>query len=253
MASPPVASVPASSPLASPNVSRTPFQPVSRGGGEESSSVFDLLDTLADLASALSSSPRTKAAHLTAATAEVAVSEAKVAAPAAPAAPASQAKSKVGMSFDTMNGLVLGGEQRSLRRPRAMSEPWSVDDNYAVMQLAALSTKAHITPLSPMSSLRKASITSSNDDEGADVDGGNSSEMLSQYSSKYNTFGRIGIYTREERAAIIKRFRERRSKRVWKKKIRYHCRKNLAGTLKSDRSPPPLPSLPIYATNFPIV
>jgi len=52
--------------------------------------------------------------------------------------------------------------------------------------------------------------------------------MLDQYASLYNKNGRIGIYTKRERIDIIERFREKRRKRVWKKKIRYHCRKNLA-------------------------
>lgn len=44
----------------------------------------------------------------------------------------------------------------------------------------------------------------------------------------YNKNGRIGIYTPAERAAIIARFNHKRSRRVWNKKIRYNCRKNLA-------------------------
>ena len=52
--------------------------------------------------------------------------------------------------------------------------------------------------------------------------------MLDQYTSLYNKNGRIGIYTKKERIEIIERFREKRRRRVWKKKIRYHCRKNLA-------------------------
>lgn len=52
--------------------------------------------------------------------------------------------------------------------------------------------------------------------------------MLDQYTSLYNKNGRIGIYTKKERSEIIERFREKRRRRVWKKKIRYHCRKNLA-------------------------
>ena len=48
------------------------------------------------------------------------------------------------------------------------------------------------------------------------------------YSTVYNKNGRIGIYTREERQSIISRFQDKRRNRVWKKKIRYHCRKNLA-------------------------
>ena len=44
----------------------------------------------------------------------------------------------------------------------------------------------------------------------------------------YNKNGRIGIYTPAERAAIIARFQSKRTRRVWNKKIRYNCRKNLA-------------------------
>jgi hypothetical protein len=44
----------------------------------------------------------------------------------------------------------------------------------------------------------------------------------------YNQGGRIGIYTPAERAAIISRFNGKRERRVWNKKIRYNCRKNLA-------------------------
>lgn len=51
---------------------------------------------------------------------------------------------------------------------------------------------------------------------------------LSKYKHVYNKNGRIGIYTPSERAAIISRFQGKRSRRVWNKKIRYNCRKNLA-------------------------
>ena len=44
----------------------------------------------------------------------------------------------------------------------------------------------------------------------------------------YNKNGRIGIYTPAERAAIIHKFNAKRARRVWNKKIRYNCRKNLA-------------------------
>ena len=44
----------------------------------------------------------------------------------------------------------------------------------------------------------------------------------------YNKNGRIGIYTPAERSAIIAKFHGKRSRRVWNKKIRYGCRKDLA-------------------------
>ena len=39
---------------------------------------------------------------------------------------------------------------------------------------------------------------------------------------------RIGIYTREQRKARILKFHAKRRSRVWKKKIKYNCRKKLA-------------------------
>lgn len=44
----------------------------------------------------------------------------------------------------------------------------------------------------------------------------------------YNQNGRIGIYTPSERAAIIARYNDKRTRRNWNKKIRYNCRKSLA-------------------------
>mmetsp|Transcript_5098 Transcript_5098/g.9677 ORF Transcript_5098/g.9677 Transcript_5098/m.9677 type:complete len:627 (+) Transcript_5098:517-2397(+) len=51
---------------------------------------------------------------------------------------------------------------------------------------------------------------------------------LDKYKEVYNKNGRIGIYTPAERAAIIAKFNSKRTRRTWKKKIRYNCRKNLA-------------------------
>ncbi len=53
-------------------------------------------------------------------------------------------------------------------------------------------------------------------------------ESLFKPRQVYNKNGRIGIYTPAERAAIIARFQSKRTRRVWNKKIRYNCRKNLA-------------------------
>ena len=44
----------------------------------------------------------------------------------------------------------------------------------------------------------------------------------------YNTEGRIGIYMPVERQYIVERYMAKRGRRVWAKKIRYNCRKNLA-------------------------
>lgn len=41
---------------------------------------------------------------------------------------------------------------------------------------------------------------------------------------------RIGAYTKEERQAIIAKFRAKKMRRVWRKQIKYDCRKRLADT-----------------------
>ena len=70
----------------------------------------------------------------------------------------------------------------------------------------------------------------------------------------YNKNGRIGIYTPAERAAIIQKFNAKRARRVWNKKIRYNCRKNLTDwrmrvkgrfvkrSVEVPGSPPPSPA-----------
>ena len=62
-----------------------------------------------------------------------------------------------------------------LQRPRAFSESW-------------------------VSDLKISSARDSHDDI----------NMLCQYAEMYNTKGRIGVYTKKERADIIARFREKR-------------------------------------------
>ena len=44
---------------------------------------------------------------------------------------------------------------------------------------------------------------------------------------EYGTEGRIGIYNRQERAQLLRKFKEKRSRRCWGK-IRYSVRKNIA-------------------------
>ena len=39
---------------------------------------------------------------------------------------------------------------------------------------------------------------------------------------------RVGVYTPEERLAMVARFRTKRQARIWRKKIKYSCRKKLA-------------------------
>jgi hypothetical protein len=51
-------------------------------------------------------------------------------------------------------------------------------------------------------------------------DGANSlPHLLAKYAQVYNKNGRIGIYTRQEREAIIARFKAKRQRRVWRKKV----------------------------------
>eukprot|EP00937_MAST-01D_sp_MAST-1D-sp2_P000328 g328.t1 len=49
-------------------------------------------------------------------------------------------------------------------------------------------------------------------------------------SAVYNKGGRIGIYTPRQRHKLLARWRAKRQRRTWRKKIRYGCRKSLADT-----------------------
>lgn len=49
-----------------------------------------------------------------------------------------------------------------------------------------------------------------------------------KYKPVYNKGGRIGIYDRNARAKLLARWMKKREKRIWVKKVRYGCRKNLA-------------------------
>ena len=107
-------------------------------------------------------------------------------------------------SSNTTNNLIFPVLNR---RARAMSEPW----------LKSMPSSA--------SMIEGEHVYDDDDDNGAyDI----LPQMMEHYRTIYNKHGRIGIYTRDERNNIIARFHEKRKKRVWKKKIRYHCRKNLA-------------------------
>ena len=52
--------------------------------------------------------------------------------------------------------------------------------------------------------------------------------LLEQYDINGNKIIRIGAYTLEERRKLIQRYREKKKRRVWTKKIKYTCRKKLA-------------------------
>jgi hypothetical protein len=52
--------------------------------------------------------------------------------------------------------------------------------------------------------------------------------LLEQYDINGNKIVRIGAYTLAERRKLIQRYREKKKRRVWTKKIKYTCRKKLA-------------------------
>mmetsp|Transcript_9429 Transcript_9429/g.16512 ORF Transcript_9429/g.16512 Transcript_9429/m.16512 type:complete len:253 (+) Transcript_9429:374-1132(+) len=54
------------------------------------------------------------------------------------------------------------------------------------------------------------------------------STLPQKFRTIYYRDGRIGIYSKAERMALIHKFKRKRSRRVWTKKVRYSCRKNLA-------------------------
>mmetsp|Transcript_600 Transcript_600/g.1032 ORF Transcript_600/g.1032 Transcript_600/m.1032 type:complete len:342 (-) Transcript_600:369-1394(-) len=137
--------------------------------------------------------------------------------------------------------------KRDFNRPRANSEPW--------MTTSALQTifpyskiNHHFNPFHHVANKRLYQpsmmhpMTSSNRPLPNDIYvyhlGDISDPMYPvNFSSSFTTNqkkaaddGRIGIYSREERKELIKKFREKQKRRIWKKSVRYSCRKNLADT-----------------------
>eukprot|EP00943_MAST-04B_sp_MAST-4B-sp1_P003394 g3394.t1 len=73
----------------------------------------------------------------------------------------------------------------------------------------------------------------SQDDDDQEADKGHKNGVPailhnSRFEKDYNKKGKIGIYTPSQRAALLEKFRAKRRRRVWYKKVRYGCRKNLA-------------------------
>lgn len=104
-------------------------------------------------------------------------------------------------------------------RPRSASD----SDTYAMRAIAGRS---------PLASVARMNSPKSVGDQSMQYETGVLPHMMSKYAGIYNKNGRIGIYTPEERKAIIRRFHEKRQRRVWSKKIRYNCRKTLADKRK---------------------
>lgn len=57
----------------------------------------------------------------------------------------------------------------------------------------------------------------------------NATNMLTEFNG-LNKSGRIGVYTKSERMEIIRRFKEKRKRRNFKRKVRYDSRKIMADT-----------------------
>lgn len=82
-----------------------------------------------------------------------------------------------------------------------------------------------------------------------------------KYVLTYNKHGRVGIYSPDERADILKRYHDKRRRRSWTKTIRYNCRKKLAEKryrvagrfVKRGFAPPPPPSMEKKVTASDIV
>lgn len=91
-----------------------------------------------------------------------------------------------------------------MRRPRANSEPW-------------IKRSSDNLSLGPYFEA-EGEVEYGYEEE--EADDANLSTMMESYQHIYNRGGRIGIYTRNERDDIIRRFHEKRKRRVWKKKIR---------------------------------
>jgi hypothetical protein len=78
-----------------------------------------------------------------------------------------------------------------------------------------------------------------NNGSNSNLYGSNAMNSYSTYSVSHSSSShhhsshhekRVGIYTIEERRIKIEKFRERKRQRIWRKQIKYDCRKRLADT-----------------------
>jgi len=88
-----------------------------------------------------------------------------------------------------------------------MSEPWG-DSGDRLVEILQGFGQAILSPLSTSS---------------------NATNMLTEFNG-LNKSGRIGVYTKSERMEIIRRFKEKRKRRNFKRKVRYDSRKIMADT-----------------------
>mmetsp|Transcript_19457 Transcript_19457/g.28839 ORF Transcript_19457/g.28839 Transcript_19457/m.28839 type:complete len:297 (-) Transcript_19457:1125-2015(-) len=160
--------------------------------------------------------------------------------------------------WDSLNGLhqrrrfVLPTSilEEELAEAKAAAERKQEEDDRAFQETQAIVEKE----LTPAELLKKARSRLLEDLSEGSITGQKGElilpHSLARYKNVYNKHGRIGIYTPAERAAIIGRFHSKRARRVWNKKIRYNCRKNLADRrlrVKGrfvKRSELPLPATP---------
>jgi len=134
--------------------------------------------------------------------------------------------------------VVTTERSRPVRRPRAMSEPWTTDyiwqspvnrhSSTVNDRSTQLASTAFRNSKEELKNLESREVSTSSSSPLAAITSSSSLTAVEKYASIYNKNGRIGIYTKDERAAIIRRYRDKKKRRVWKKQIRYYCRKNLA-------------------------
>jgi len=96
----------------------------------------------------------------------------------------------------------------------------------------SLDSLAGLASLNKLSGLQDANVAPSKSNRKHfredDHVGASMLDLPENFKEICNQDGRVGIYRPKERAKLIARFLEKRRRRVWHKKIRYGCRKNLA-------------------------
>lgn len=126
----------------------------------------------------------------------------------------------------------IGEDGKLARRRRAMSEPWVTMSSNTFSQVKEEkdspakrgSAPFHPALLQPRFPQPLMAIPTQPHAPGMP----HRMPTIEEFAPLCNTNGRIGIYTKEEREVLIRRFRDKKKRRIWKKKIRYECRKDLA-------------------------
>jgi len=135
----------------------------------------------------------------------------------------------MGVRDDTLNYAKMTVDPETIRRRIQKEESSQLDGLNRVESLARVCSLSKILATDLSDTVQELSITSPKqlkDDSRASLTWENSESVVPFYSSRER--GTTGIYSRAERRAKLERYRAKKNRRTFSKKILYACRKSFA-------------------------